>query len=176
MTYMPGDWILSWDPQQPHEWTDADLAAFEKILNEEKDLGVKVAWKEVEKPALVISGKYKATPMTLDPMTPESAAQVDGVFQFPVQRDGITMQVGTHAEMLQAIGESLMLPVVDEADERAKKTQFIWRFEGMIAQGQERLKADQETGVLQTLHAQLGYNFKIEPRKVKVLSIEAIEP
>jgi hypothetical protein len=175
MTYMPGDWVLSWDPQQPHEWTDADLAAFEKILNEEKDLGVKVAWKEVEKPTLVISGKYKATPMTLEPMDPQMADQVDGVFQFGVQRGNITMQVGTHAEMLQAIGESLMLPVVDEATERAKKPQYIWRFEGLKANGTERLNSNEETGVLQALHAQLGYDFKIEPRKVKVLSIEAAE-
>jgi hypothetical protein len=174
MTYMPGDWVLSWDPQQPHEWTDADLAAFEKILNEEKDLGVKVAWKTVEKPALVVSGKYKATPMTLEPMSPESAAQVDGVFQIPIQRGNISMQVGTHAEMLQAIGESLMLSVVDEASERAKKPQFIWRFEGLKVSGIERLKSDEETGVLEALHAQLGYNFKIEPRKVKVLSIEPV--
>jgi hypothetical protein len=174
MTYMPGDWVLSWDPQQPHEWTDADLAAFEKILNEEKDLGVKIAWKEVEKPALVISGKYKATPMTLEPMSPESRAQVDGVFQFGVQRGNITMQAGTHAEMLQAIGESLMLPVVDEATERAKKPQFIWRFEGFRPSGNERLTSDEETGVLEALHAQLGYDFKIEPRKVKVLAIEPV--
>jgi hypothetical protein len=176
MTYMPGDWILSWDPQQPHEWSDADLAAFEKILNEEKDLGVKIAWKEVEKPALVVSGKYKATPMTLEPMSPESAAQVDGVFQIGVQRGGISMQVGTHAEMLQAIGESLMLPVVDEATERAKKPQFIWRFEGFKPSGTERLKSDEEIGVLEALHAQLGYDFKIEPRKVKLLSIQPVEP
>lgn len=176
MTYMPGDWVLSWDPQQPHEWTEADLAAFEKILNEEKDLGVKVAWKEVEKPALVITGKYKATPMMLEPMSPESAAQVDGVFQFAVQQGGVTMQVGSHAEMLQAIGESLMLPVVDEATERAKKPQFIWRFEGFKPTGTERLNSNEETGVLQALHAQLGYDFKIEPRKVKVLSIEAVDP
>jgi hypothetical protein len=176
MTYMPGDWVLSWDPQQPHEWTDDDLAAFEKILNEEKDLGVKVAWKEVKKPALVVSGKYKAKPMMLEPMSPESAAQVDGVFQFAVQRGNITMQVGTHAEMLQAIGESLMLPVVDEATERAKKPQFIWRFEGFKPSGKERLKSNEEAGVLQALHAQLGYDFKIEPRKVKVLSIEQVEP
>jgi hypothetical protein len=175
MTYMPGDWILSWDPHQPHEWTDADLAAFEKILNEEKDLGVKVAWKTVEKPALVVSGKYRATPMTLEPMSPESRAQVDGVFQFAFQRENITMQVGTHAEMLQAIGESLMLPVVDEATERAKKPQFIWRFEGSKISGTERLDPDKEIGFLQALHAQLGYDFKIEPRKVKLLSIEQVD-
>jgi hypothetical protein len=176
MTYMPGDWVLSWDPQQPHEWTDSDLAAFEKILNEEKDLGVKVAWKTVEKPALVVSGKYKATPMTLEPMSPESRAQVDGVFQFAYQREDISMQVGTHAEMLQAIGESFMLPVVDEATERAKKPQFIWRFEGTKLSGKERLDPDKEIGFLQALHAQLGYDFKIEPRKVKVLSIQPVEP
>jgi hypothetical protein len=176
MTYMPGDWVLSWDPQQPHEWTDADLAAFEKVLNEEKDLGVKVAWKEIEKPALVVSGKYKATPMTLEPMNPQMADQVDGVFQIGVQRGNISMQVGTHAEMLQAIGESLMLPVVDEASERAQKPQYIWRFEGIKANSTERLNSNEETGVLQALHAQLGYDFKIEPRKVKVLSIEPVEP
>jgi hypothetical protein len=112
----------------------------------------------------------------LEPMSPESAAQVDGVFQFAVQRGNITMQVGTHAEMLQAIGESLMLPVVDEATERAKKPQFIWRFEGFKPSGKERLKSNEEAGVLQALHAQLGYDFKIEPRKVKVLSIEQVEP
>jgi hypothetical protein len=122
----------------------------------------------------VVSGKYKATPMTLEPMSPESAAQVDGVFQIPIQRGNISMQVGKHAEMLQAIGESLMLSVVDEASERAKKPQFIWRFEGLKVSGLERLKSDEETGVLEALHAQLGYNFKIEPRKVKVLSIEPV--
>jgi hypothetical protein len=176
MTYMPGDWVLSWDPQQPHEWTDKDLAAFEKILNEEKDLGVKVAWKEVEKPALVVSGKYKATPMTPESMSPQMADQVDGVFQIPVQRVGISMQVGSHDELLRGIGYALMLPVVDETTEKPKKPQFIWRFEGLNTPGLERLDSEQEPGVLETLHAQLGYDFKIEPRKVKVLSIEAVEP
>ena len=50
MTYMPGDWVLSWAPSQPHKLSDVEIAAFENILNDEFDLGVKVGWKSAERP------------------------------------------------------------------------------------------------------------------------------
>ena len=176
MTYMPGDWVLSWDPQKPHEWSDAELGAFEKILNEEKDLGVKVAWKTVERPAIILTGEYKASPKSGQLMSPEVADRADGTFEIPARRSDISASVGTYEKLLQAIGEVLMLPVVDEATLRPTKPDFIWSHTGNPNLGQERLTPADEERVLKSLSEQMGYDFKIEPREVKLLSIEQVKP
>jgi hypothetical protein len=174
MTYMPGDWILSWDPRQPHEWSDSEIAAFEKVLNDEKDLAVLVQWKTLERPALVVTGKYKAAPKIEQSMSPEVAMRADGTFEIPARRSDISAAVGTHEKILQAIGEVLMLPVIEEATLKPTKSDFVWSYTGTPITGSERLKPAIEERVLKSLSEQLGYEFRIEPREVKVLSIQPV--
>jgi hypothetical protein len=170
--YIPGDWILTWDARDAHELTKAELATFEKILNEQLNLGVKVAWRIVEKPALVITGKYRANPQSEEGVFPSSTT--DGSFGLIARRSYLAGTGGSYEQFKAAIGEALILPVVDEAEVRPKNNGFLWLQSGEPIMNSDRLPPEQERLVIESLHAQLGYDFKIEPRKVKVLSIEAV--
>jgi hypothetical protein len=172
MTYMPGDWVLSWSNMEAtHKPTDAEIAAFEKFLNEEFDLDVEVGWKTVERPVLVASGEYSHKPSG-KAMEPEIAKTVDGTFEFSGHRNEIVGTIGNYESLLQALGELLMLPIVDESTVRPTKRQLIWEFTGNEITGDDRLPPAEEARLIESLHKQLGYDFKIEPRKVKMLSIE----
>lgn len=173
MTYMPGDWVLSWDARDRHELSDSDLTVFEKTLNEQFNLGVKVGWKTVEKPALVLTGKYKSTPDSEEGA--DDTGSYEGSFGLLARRTHTAGTGGTYEDFKLAIGEALMLPVVDEASGRPKNDDFLWLQSGEPVMNSNRLPPDQEQLVIKSLHAQLGYDFKIEPRKVKVLSIKEVE-
>jgi hypothetical protein len=176
LTYMPGDWVLSWDPNQPHELSDTEIAAFERILNEKFNLGVRVKWKTATRPTIVLTGKYKAMPKNPESQSAEASRQADGWFEIPVRRSEITGSAGRYDELLQAIGEALMLPVIDEATERPTKSGFFWQYpDEQKGADYRRLDAEDEQRVLESLHEQLGYDFAIEPREVRLLSIEPRE-
>jgi hypothetical protein len=172
--YVPGDWILTWDARDHHELSESELAAFEKILNEQLNLGVNVQWKTVEKPALVITGKYRANPQSEEGVFPSPTT--DGSFGLLARRSYLAGTGGSYEQFKAAIGEALMLPVVDETEVRPKKKTFLWFQSGEPVMNSDRLPPEQEQLVIDSLHEQLGYDFKIEPRKVKVLSIEQVEP
>jgi hypothetical protein len=177
--YIPGDWILSWDVGDKHEPTDAELAAFEEILNNQLNLGVNASWKHTERPALVISGTYKARPKGGKFEVERTASISDGVFLVDARRAlslHPAMMEGTFDNFTRSLGYLLKLPVVNEAETRPAKKVVTWNETGKPVEGEDRLTPEHEEHLLQSLHAQLGYDFKIEPRKVKVLSIEAIDP
>jgi hypothetical protein len=176
LTYMPGDWVLPWNPNEAHKWSDEELAAFEKILNDEFNLAIRVNWKTEKRPALVISGEYKAAPKVAEEMSPQVAERADGMFEIPARRSNISASVGRPDEFLQAIGEVLMLPVVNEPKTHPAKESFFWRYtEDQPVVGHERLDSKREQRVLESLHEQLGYDFTIEPREVRLLSIQPVE-
>jgi hypothetical protein len=168
--YVPGDWIVSWDPRDHHEFSDTELATFEKILNEQLNLNVKIGWKTVERPTLVITGKYKAAPKSEEGA--DDSGSYEGSFGLLARRTHIAGTGGTYEDFKLAIGEALMLPVVDEAELRPKSDHFQWLQSGEPIMNSERLPLEQEQLVIESLHEQIGYDFKIEPRKVKLLSIE----
>jgi hypothetical protein len=170
MTYMPGDWVLSWDPRDWHELSDTELADFERILNEKLNLGVNVGWKTVERPALVLTGKYKSAPKSEEGA--DDSGSYEGSFGLLARRSYLAGTGGSYEQFKAAIGEALMLPVVDEADVRPKNNDFLWFQSGKPVMNSDRLPSEQEQLVIDSLHEQMGYDFKIEPRKVKVLSIE----
>jgi hypothetical protein len=171
--YVPGDWILSWDARDTHELTDAELAAFEKILNEQLNLGLRIRWKTVEKPSLVITGSYRANPKSEEDVI--NSPDADGSFGLLARRSYLAGTGGSYEDFKLAIGEALMLPVVDEVELRPKKSYLAWFQSGEPIMNSDRLPREQEQLVIESLHQQMGYDFKIEPRKVKVLSIEAAE-
>jgi hypothetical protein len=175
--YIPGDWIFGWDLRDPHKLTNAELAAFEKILNEQLNLGVKVGWKTVERPALVIHGTYKARPTGGKIEDQRVAALSDGVFLVEARRAlslHPAMMDGTFEDLTDSLCYLLKLPVVNEADSRPAKKLVSWNETGKPIEGEERLTQEHENRLLESLHEQMGYDFKIEPRKVKMLSIEAV--
>jgi hypothetical protein len=176
--YIPGDWIFGWDLRDPHKLTHAELATFEKILNDQLKLGVKVGWKTVERPALVISGNYKARPRGGNIEDQRAAALSDGMFLIEARRAlslHPAMMEGTFDDFTDSLGYLLKLPVVNEADTRPAKKLVSWNETGKPVEGEERLTQEHENRLLTSLQEQMGYDFKIEPRKVKVLSIEAEE-
>jgi hypothetical protein len=168
--YVPGDWIVSWDPRDYHELSDSELATFEKILNEQLNLNVKVGWKTVERPALVLTGKYRANPQSEEDVI--DSPDADGSFGLLARRSYLAGTGGSYEQFKEAIGEALMLPIVDETEVRPKKKYLAWFQSGEPVMNSDRLPPEQEQLVIESLHAQLGYDFKIEPRKVKLLSIE----
>lgn len=172
-TYAPGDWVVSWNAREPHELTDIELTAFEKILNQQLNLGVKIGWKTVEKPSLVITGKYKSAPKSEEGA--DDTGSYEGSFGLLARRSYLAGTGGTYDDFKLAIGEALMLPVIDEAEVRPKNNQFVWLQSGEPIMNSNRLPPEQEQLVIDSLHQQMGYDFKIEPRKVRVLSIEAVE-
>jgi hypothetical protein len=174
MTYVPGDWVLSWDPRDWHELSDTDLAVFERILNEKFNLGVKVGWKTVEKPALVMTGKYRANPQSEEDVI--ESPDADGSFGLLARRTHLAGTGGSYEQFKAAIGEALMLPVVDETVVRPKKSYLAWFQSGEPVMNSDRLPPEQEQLVIDSLHQQMGYKFTIEPREVKLLSIEQVEP
>ena len=173
-TYVPGDWIVSWDVRDPHELKAKELVAFERILNEQLKLRVKVGWKTVERPALVLTGKYNPAPKSEEGVFPSSTT--DGSFGLLARRSYLAGTGGSYEQFKAAIGEALMLPVVDEAEVRPKNNDFLWFQSGEPIMNSERLPAEQEARVIKSLHEQLGYDLTIEPREVKLLSIEPVEP
>jgi hypothetical protein len=177
--YIPGDWILSWDVGDKHEPTDAELAAFKEILNNQLNLGVNASWKHTERPALVISGTYEARPKGGKFEVERTASISDGVFLVDARRAlslHPAMMDGTFDGFTRSLGYLLKLPVVNEAATRPAKKLITWNEIGKSIEGEERLTLEHEKRLLASLHQQMGYDFTIEPRKVKLLSIEQVEP
>jgi hypothetical protein len=109
-------------------------------------------------------------------MSPQVAERAEGMFEIPARRSSISASVGRPDEFLQAIGEVLMLPVVNEAKKHPAKESFFWRYtEDQPVAGHDRLDSEIEKRVLKSLGEQLGYEFSIEPREVRLLSIQPRE-
>lgn len=175
LTYMPGDWVLLREPDQTKRLSDTGAAALERIFNEQCNLGVKVAWKMFERPAITIRGEYAPQPSGGQYDDEKVAAQSDGMFLIDVRRAVSyhpEVMIGRFDEFLEAIGYLLMMPVVNEAESVPTNRLVTWNEAGKAVEGNSRLKPEHEQRVLQSLSEQLGYDFRIEPRDVKLLSIE----
>jgi hypothetical protein len=179
LTYMPGDWVLLVEPEKSQRLTGAGAAALEKILNEQCNLRVRVGWKMIERPTITIRGKYSATPAGGKFSDKWVDAQADGMFLMDARR-AISyhppVMVGTFEEFLESLGYLLMMPVVNEGETLPGRRLVTWNEAGKGIEGNERLESEHEKRVLQSLSEQLGYEFRVEPREVKLLSIEPVEP
>ena len=174
--YVPGDWVLSWKDPWTHVLSDAELSAFEKILNNQLQLSVKVAWKTVKRPTLVIRGQFDAAPQRNRAHRAGVGSQMYGTFVVPARRKTNGMGLGKYSSFIQAISDVVLLPVADESESVPSKEFFAWMYDGEPIMNSERLPAEQEARVIKSLHEQLGYDLTIEPREVKLLSIEPVEP
>ncbi len=170
MTYMPGDWVTVSLPDKRQIASEAGATALEKILNEQCGLNVKVHWKTEERPALVLKGKYKPNPISSEGkgVSPD----YDGSFGIPARRDHRAGESGTYEMFMQSLGETLLLPVIDEAEVSPAKKYFVWIHSGTPVKNSARLPADDESRVIDALREQLGYEIVIEPREILILSIQ----
>jgi hypothetical protein len=178
LTYMPGDWVLLAESGKRSITTDAGAAALERILNEQCDLAVHVAWKMIERPAITIRGTYTPKPAGGRYHDKTTEALADGMFRIEARRAVSyhpAMMDGGFEDFLEAIGYLLMMPVVNEAKTAPTKRFITWNEVGKSIEGSERLPKEHEERVLQSLNEQLGYEFSIEPREVRVLSIQPEE-
>lgn len=173
-TYMPGDWLILTEEGKRPVMSDAAAPALEEILNKQLDLNVSVDWKMVERPVLTIRGKYVPKPAGGAYTDRRIAAQADGTFLVDARRAlsyHPPEMEGTFDQFIDSIGYLLMLPTVNETETRPTKRLLTWHETGKHTEGSERLPSDHEQRVLESLHEQLGYDFKIEPREIRLLSI-----
>jgi hypothetical protein len=176
-TYMPGDWLILTEEGKRPVMSDAAALVLEKALSE-CGLSVRVEWKMVERPTLTIRGRYVPKPAGGNPKDDRVAEIADGVFLVDARR-ALSYHPpemdGSFAQFIDSIGYLLMIPVVNEAETKPTKRLLSWKEAGKGIEGNDRLKPEQEQHVLDSLHEQLGYDLAIEPREVRLLSIEPIE-
>jgi hypothetical protein len=180
-TELPGDWILTWDPngtmngdpQATYTVTPADIETFERILQHELLEIVDFELREVKRPVYVVKGKYEYK-IVPDPDGKMRARRTD----FP---DEIKLLAGTRQvsgtftsfpDLLERIGEFLKVPFVDETATQPTKRQINLNIYGP-PRGETK-PLDQETidAVLASLTAQTGYTFTKDERMVRVLFIK----
>jgi hypothetical protein len=180
-TELPGDWILSWDPnaaitgdpQASYSATQEDIAAFERIVQEELLEIVGFELREVKRPVYVIRGTYKYTQIP-DPNGNMRARRSDAP-------DDIKLIAGNRSlsgafpsfpEMLEQIGEFLRIPLVDETTTKTTKRQVQLSIFGPATAEAKPLDQATIDAALASLTTQTGYTFTKEERPVKMLFIK----
>ena len=173
---VPGDWVLSWTPRE-HRTNADEIAAFERVLREERNLPIRLRLQDVERPVYVVSGTYKHTPVPgpdgqLQSLTEEVASRVDGL-EIPLRRSNTTMSVVTFPRLLHAVGEVILFPIVDEVAEKPKNENFILRYQGQFpANALAPFSEAQTESFLDSLSKQTGLTFEKDTRPVTTLILE----
>jgi len=169
-TMMPGDWVLSWRAREDRIPREAEIAKLESILNNDLNLEVQLIWQEIEQPVLVARGTYQVA--VDNPIAGKVAERADGEFEIPARRSEISASVGSYQAFLEAVGEVLMVPIVDEATEKPDKPDLFWRYSGELIAGNQPLDAETRQMVLEAITRQTGLTFTEDVRPVKTLVIE----
>jgi hypothetical protein len=97
----------------------------------------------------------------------------DGDFQIPLRRSNISGRVVTFKGLLDAVGEVILTPIVNDVAKPPKKESFFLRYHGdpppdPLAPFTEA----QVTDLLASITRQTGLTFTKETRPVKTLVIE----
>ncbi|NOZ39027.1 MAG: hypothetical protein GXP24_02220 [Planctomycetes bacterium] len=172
----PGDWVMSWDAWDFRLPTVEEVASLEEIFNEELPSKLTLEWKQVEKTALIVKGDYEFSPLPRKEGKPVVVeGEEEGFFLFPVLRRGSlhTFSSGSFQRLLQAIGEVVRLPVVNEINKLPNTPRFLWKYEGKIVSEHAPLDPDLEKTFLDSLSKQTGFQFVKEKRLVHKLFIKA---
>lgn len=162
----------------PGDWTVRDvataakrLAALQAVLRDELKLPVRFVQREVEREAIVASGRYEFLPL---PGVRERDHIFLAVEEAPDTSIGGTGS-GTLADLLRSLGGRLTRHVIDETD-GAKGQTLRWRdhlvshtidFANRTEAGQQKLER-----LLFNLNQQTALRFTLEPRSVKVWFVE----
>jgi hypothetical protein len=95
------------------------------------------------------------------------------MFQIPARRTDISHSAGSYREFLHAMGQLLLMPVVDEAEERPTKESFFWHYYGAVPRGLLQPFDEKTTSaILASITEQTGLTFHKENRRVPTLRIE----
>jgi hypothetical protein len=180
-TELPGDWVLTWDPnwsisgdtQANFAATPEDIEAFERIVQDELIEIADFELREVKRPVYVVRGSYKYTKVP-DPDGKMRERRSDFPDEIKILA-GNRMSSGSfvsYLEVLELIGDFLKVPLVDETTMRPGKRQIMLNIYGP-PRGQP-MPSDPATidAVLASLTTQTGYTFTKEERPVKVLFIK----
>jgi hypothetical protein len=177
-TQVPGDWVLSWDSREDHQTNVAEIAVLEHALRKHLDQAVKLELQDVERPVYVVRGRYKFTPVAgpdgrIDRVEGDVADTADGMFQIPGRRTNISLSVGSYRKFLSAMGQLILTPVIDEADQPPTKESLFWQYHGAIPRGVLEPFDDKTEGtILASISAQTGLTFHKEKRRVTALRME----
>lgn len=166
-------------PDEKFHAEETLVESLEKTLNETLRDPLKFDLKIVDRPSLVARGDYQFTAVPdengkFDRIDGRVAEQAEGgTFQFPGRRDEIAASVGGFSEMLEDVGELLLLPIIDEIGVRPTKAAYFWNFAKKPAvEGQTPLDASTTEAVIAALAEQTGLTFAQEVRPVQMLFIE----
>jgi hypothetical protein len=181
-TELPGDWVVSWDPQRRAAGaeesdfaTAEDIEALERILQDELLEIVDLELREVSRPAYVMKGDFKFSPIRGPDGKLSGLANlaVDGPIQIPARRTSIVASIVSYQEFLETLSELLMVPVFDETTTRPSKPQMVLQFSGTPL-GDELIPFELPTieSILASITAQTGFTFVKEERPVKMLFIK----
>lgn len=179
---LPKDWVVAWDPQYVRSPTSEEVAAMEDALNEQLTQKLSLEWKQVESVAWVVQGEYKFTPIAspegeVHLFSNEANRRADGVFQIPIQRAnlGAGAAYNSYQEMLQALGEVLGRPVVDEATKHPARPAFYFHYSGDVIPPHQPLSPEMEDKLIETLSKQTGLQFTKQKRSVFKLFVKPRE-
>jgi hypothetical protein len=147
-TNADGDWIVR-DCATPEQI----LADLRTIVSDQFGVDLQISKQEVEKEAIVVTGKYKFTRL------PDSGSRELQVFSDVLDHPGPgdSIQGGgatTLAEFWKILGGDIGMPIVDEAQGEPKK--LNWLLSRSVTRGQSEAGRKQ---ILQNLTAQTGLSF-----------------
>ncbi len=173
----PGDWVMSWDARKFRPPTVEEVASLEEILNEELPFKLTLEWKQVEETALIVKGDYHFSPLRRTDGKPVVVeGEEKGYFLFPVLRSNSLhfASSGSYPRLLQAIGEVVGLPIVNELSKLPDTQSFLWKYQGKVVSGHDPLDPTLEKTFLDSLSKQTGLEFVKEKRLVHKLFIKAV--
>jgi hypothetical protein len=108
-----------------------------------------------------------------DRLTGKVALQAEGMYQIPARRDAVIASVGTFSELLEDVGELLLMPIVDEIATPPKKRDHFWQFADKPAvEGREPLDDATFSALIEALAQQTGLEITRETRPVSILFID----
>jgi hypothetical protein len=176
-TPMHGDWILAPDFRCFPQLDADEVAALQSTLREQ-GLPLRLELKTEERFVYVATGDYRFKPIAgpdgkVDQVSGRVAEQADGSFQIPARRTGVSGSVA-HGfdELLEQVGEVLMVPIVDEITSRPTKNDFFSRFSGKpVRDIKQRLDVATEKRVLEAMSEQTGLTFTEDIRPVQILFV-----
>ncbi len=177
-TPIRGDWILAPDFRSFPQLDVDEIAALESALREQGGLPLRLELKTVERPVYVATGDYRFKAIAgpdgkIDQVSGSVAEQADGSFQIPARRTDITGSVARgFDELLEQVGEVLMMPIVDEIASRPTKESFFSRFHGKrVRDIKQRLDVQTEERVIDAVSQQTGLTFTEDTRPVQILFV-----
>ena len=162
---IPGDFIVNVKASR-----EDVVRRLEQILNEDMELNLSLAFREIEQDVYVARGEYKFTAIN------EDRKQVE-IYGDKLNSDSSVGGGGSgdFNKFLEWVGMWIEQPIVSEV-ESPPSTRISWHYnlEGPFTD-EERRRAKDPESVLNNLNKQTGLEFTREKRKVRMLALEQLK-